>query len=66
MNTSIETCLALKNDIGPEGAKAVETMLTYNSTLRIVDIQDNLVPPDQKKSLAETAQKRESTLELRV
>jgi len=66
MNTSIETCLALKNDIGPEGAKAVESMLAYNSTLRVVDIQDNLVPPDQKKSLTEAARKRTSALELRV
>jgi len=58
-NTSVERVLALANDMGEEGAKAIMSMLKENTTLRYLDIQDNLFSPASKQALRELVADRD-------
>jgi hypothetical protein len=44
--------------IGDEGTKAIIEMLSYNNTLNLLGIQDNLLKPETKEALTEAARKR--------
>lgn len=61
VNTSVETALLLTNSVGQEGARAVDDMLTYferhSTTMRHLDIQDNLIAPATKDALREKGEK---------
>jgi Ran GTPase-activating protein (RanGAP) involved in mRNA processing and transport len=67
VNTSVEKVLALANNLGEHGAKAVEDLLRTKpdpETLRHFDLQDNLFPSENKKALRDLASKRAPNLRL--
>ena len=57
VNTSVECVLALSNRLGLQGAKDFESVLHHTTTLRYVDLQDNLFPAESKAALLGAAEK---------
>ena len=57
VNTSVEKVLVLSNHLGPEGAKLVESLLKSTTTLKHIDVQDNLFPKEGKEAIREAAAK---------
>ncbi len=54
----MERALLLSNNIGEEGAKAIEEMLRHNSSLNYLSLQDNLLPPSSMEAVKEAAARR--------
>jgi len=57
VNTSVDKVLALANHLGKEGAKSMVAVLENTQSLRYVDLQDNLFPPEDKTALRNAASK---------
>lgn len=59
VNTSVEKALLLTNSVSSEGAKAFDDLLahieSHGTSLRYIDIQDNLIAPDLKALFKEKA-----------
>ena len=62
VNSSLEHVSVLANNLGPDGAKAIMALLQHmsslaNMSLKSIDVQDNLFPPESRKEIREYGDK---------
>jgi len=58
INTSVERCLMLQNQVGDAGTKAFIDMLPHNKSLNLLGFQDNLLNAASKEALEEAGRQR--------
>lgn len=60
VNTSVETCILVGNQIGDDGADAIISLMQNTASLRRLDVQDNQLSPQKKTAIKEAASKCKS------
>ena len=58
VNTSVEKLLALTNHLGADSIEPMRSLIEHSTSLKYIDVQDNLFPPQGKKALREAADQK--------